>query len=101
MLEPNKCLIQVWPLYECTRRKFKTIRVHMGHSKHIVVVEDFEPLAETIAAYLRGENYTVSLAADGAAMRETIGQEPADLVIVDLMLPGEDGFSLARYLREH
>jgi len=73
----------------------------MGHSKHIVVVEDFEPLAETIAAYLRGENYTVSLAADGAAMRETIGQDPADLVIVDLMLPGEDGFSLARYLREH
>ncbi len=73
----------------------------MGHTKHIVIVDDFEPLRDAIAVYLRGEGYRISLAADGEAMRETIVRDPADLVIVDLLLPGEDGFSLTRYLREH
>jgi two-component system, OmpR family, response regulator len=73
----------------------------MVNSKHILVVDDCGPLRETVAAYLGGEGYRVSLAADGEAMRETIARDPADLVIVDLMLPGEDGISLTRYLREH
>src|SRR5258708_37294343 len=73
----------------------------MDKCKHIVVVDDCAPLRETIAVLLRGEVYRVSLAADGETMRDTIARDPADLVIVDLMLPGEDGFSLTRYLREH
>ncbi len=73
----------------------------MDQSKHIVVVDDCAPLRETIAVYLRGEGYRVSLAADGETMRDTMVRDPADIVIVDLMLPGEDGFSLTRYLREH
>jgi DNA-binding response OmpR family regulator len=75
--------------------------VHMDRSKHIVIVEDFAPLGESIAVYLRGEGFRVNLAADGGALRDAIARDPADLVIVDLMLPGEDGFSLTRYLREH
>ncbi len=73
----------------------------MDQSKHVVVVDDCAPLRETIAVYLRGEGYRVSLVADGETMRDTIVRDPADIVIVDLMLPGEDGFSLTRYLREH
>jgi two-component system OmpR family response regulator len=73
----------------------------MDHSKHIVVVDDCAPLRETIALHLRGEGYRVSLATDGETMRETIARDPADIVIVDLMLPGEDGFALTRFLREH
>jgi DNA-binding response OmpR family regulator len=73
----------------------------MDRSQHIVVVEDSAPLRDTIALYLRNAGYRVSLAADGDRMRETMARDPADLVIVDLLLPGEDGFSLTRYLREH
>jgi two-component system, OmpR family, response regulator len=73
----------------------------MDNSKHIVVVDDCAPLRETIAVYLRSEGYRVSLAADGETLREMIAHDPADIVIIDLMLPGEDGFSLTRYLREH
>src|SRR5437868_10391812 len=73
----------------------------MDQSKHVVVVDDCAPLRETIAVYLRGAGYRVSVAADGGIMRETIAHDPADIVIVDLALPGEDGFSLTRYLREH
>src|SRR6266567_3700463 len=73
----------------------------MMNGKHLLVVDDCGPLRETIAAYLGGEGYRVSLAPDGDVMRETIARDPADLVIMDLMLPGEDGFSLTRYLREH
>ncbi len=73
----------------------------MDQCKHVIVVDDCAPLRETIAVHLRGEGYRVSLAADGETMRNTIARDPADIVIVDLMLPGEDGFSLTRYLREH
>lgn len=73
----------------------------MHRSQHVVVVEDSAPLRDMIALYLRSAGYRVSLAADGDRMRETMARDPADLVIVDLQLPGEDGFSLTRYLREH
>jgi len=73
----------------------------MDHCKHIIVVDDCEPLRDTIAVYLQGEGYRVSVAGDGDAMRETMARDPADLAIIDLMLPGEDGFSLTRHLREH
>jgi len=75
--------------------------LRMDQCKHVIVVDDCAPLRETIAVHLRGEGYRVSLAADGETMRNTIARDPADIVIVDLMLPGEDGFSLTRYLREH
>ena len=70
-----------------------------GH--HILIVDDCEPLRETLAAYLDHEGFRVSTAGDGSAARESIAHDPPDLVIVDLMLPGEDGFSITRYLREH
>ncbi len=50
--------------------------------------------------YLSGEGYRVSTAHDGAEMRRALAQSRVDLVILDLMLPGEDGLTLARSLRE-
>src|SRR5712692_1367619 len=78
-----------------------SVMLGVDHRKHVVVVDDCAPLRETLAVYLRSEGYRVSLAANGETMRETIAHDPADLVIVDLMLPDEDGFALTRYLREH
>src|SRR6185312_1778582 len=50
--------------------------------------------------YLSSEGYRVSVANEGAGMRRVMDDAEVDLVILDLMLPGEDGLTLARQLRE-
>jgi DNA-binding response OmpR family regulator len=72
----------------------------MSEASHVLVVDDEPAICELIETYLSNEGYRVSTAGDGAAMREIIARSPVDLVILDLMLPGEDGFSLTRHLRE-
>ena len=72
----------------------------MEASGHILVVDDQQEICELIQQYLSGEGYQVSAANDGQAMRRIMEQASVDLVILDLMLPGEDGLTLARVLRE-
>jgi two-component system, OmpR family, response regulator len=72
----------------------------MSDIGHILVVDDQREICDMIQDYLSSEGYRVSTAHDGAGMRRVIAQSPADLVILDLMLPGEDGLTLARWLRE-
>jgi DNA-binding response OmpR family regulator len=67
---------------------------------HILVVEDDGYVREVLDIYLRGEGYRVTLARDGNEMRAILAAGPVHLVIMDLRLPGEDGFALTRYLRE-
>src|SRR5439155_7271145 len=57
-------------------------------------------ICDVVQDYLSGEGYRVSAANDGAAMRRVMSQQAIDLVILDLMLPGEDGLTLARTLRD-
>src|SRR5258708_5183233 len=71
----------------------------MSDNGHILVVDDQREICDVVQEYLTGEGYRVSTAHDGAGMRRVLGQSPADLVILDLMLPGEDGLTLARALR--
>ncbi len=71
----------------------------MSDNGHILVVDDQQEIRELVQDYLTGEGYRVSTAHDGAGMRRVLSQAPADLVILDLMLPGEDGLTLARSLR--
>ena len=68
---------------------------------HILVVDDQREICDLVQEYLSGEGYRVSTAQDGAGMRRVMAQSPVDLVTLDLMLPGEDGLTLARWLREH
>lgn len=72
----------------------------MSDTAHILVVDDQREICEMVQDYLIGEGYRVSIAHDGGGMRRTIAQAAVDLVILDLMLPGEDGLTLARSLRE-
>jgi len=65
----------------------------------ILVVDDDAGLRELLADYLTGQGYAVGAVADGAEMEAYLADQSADLVILDLMLPGEDGLSLARRLR--
>ena len=71
----------------------------MSESAHIVVVDDQKEICDVVQEYLTGEGYRVSTAHDGGDMRRILSQSRADLVILDLMLPGEDGLTLARALR--
>src|SRR5271156_4390098 len=72
----------------------------MSDNGHILVVDDQREICEMVEDYLSGEGYRVSTAHDGAEMRRALAESRVDLVILDLMLPGEDGLSLARSLRE-
>lgn len=67
--------------------------------ERILVVDDDAALRSLLTRYLSENGYAVTAVADGAAMRETMAGQRPDLVILDLMLPGEDGFTLARHLR--
>src|SRR6266700_7286511 len=67
---------------------------------HIIVVDDEAEVREMIRDYLANHGYAVTAVASGAEMRRVLAERPAHLVILDLRMPGEDGLSLARYLRE-
>ncbi len=71
----------------------------MSDNGHILVVDDQKDVCDVVAEYLTGEGYRVSTAQSGDEMRRVLAHSPADLVILDLMLPGEDGLALARALR--
>lgn len=68
-------------------------------SPRILVVDDDPELRAMLRDYLTGNGYIVDLAAHGDAMREGLAQAMPQAVILDLMLPGEDGLTLARELR--
>ena len=73
----------------------------MNHNSHILVVDDQPEICELVRDYLTSEGYSVQSTHDGAGMRRTMAQDPVDLVILDLILPDEDGLTLARWLREN
>lgn len=65
----------------------------------ILVVDDDPGLRDLLQRYLTREGYRVEAVADGAGMRAALSRIPPQLVVLDLMLPGEDGLSLVRALR--
>jgi DNA-binding response OmpR family regulator len=69
-------------------------------SEHIVIVDDDELLRGRLAAYLSSEGYRVTTADSAATFRNIMRNERVDLVLVDITMPGEDGLSLTRFLRE-
>lgn len=68
-------------------------------NRHILIVDDDPGLRELLQRYLAEQGYQVDGVADGIAMDQHLAGQGADLVILDLMLPGEDGLTLARRLR--
>src|ERR1700719_732550 len=66
---------------------------------HILVVDDDEDILSLLTAFFRKHAHPVTVAVDGTAMFEALEAHRIDLVILDVMLQGEDGFSLCRRLR--
>jgi two-component system OmpR family response regulator len=71
----------------------------METTGHILVVDDDRDIRLLVGDYLKKHGYRISLAADGRQMREVLAGSGIDLIVLDLMLPGEDGLSLCRDLR--
>lgn len=67
---------------------------------HILLVDDERSIRDPLASYLQKNGYRVSSAADAATARSMLGAAAIDLAIIDIMMPGEDGLSLCRHLRE-
>ncbi len=66
---------------------------------HLLIVDDDEDILSLLTKFFRKHSHTVTVAANGAAMFAALQEHPIDLVILDLMLQGEDGLSLCRRLR--
>jgi two-component system OmpR family response regulator len=66
---------------------------------HVLVVDDDREIRDLLGRFLSKHGYRVTGARDGKEMRRALGDWNIDLVILDLMLPGEDGLSLCRDLR--
>lgn len=72
----------------------------MAESAHILVVEDDAFVQKALRLYLEGEGYRISTCDNGADMHALMAKDPADLAIMDLKLPDDDGFDLTKQLRE-
>ena len=64
----------------------------------VLVVDDDEGLRELLVRYLSDNGYAANGVADGLSMKRHLAAHPVDLILLDVMLPGEDGLSLARGL---
>lgn len=73
----------------------------MADPARILVVDDEQALAGIVASYLRRDGFEVTVAHDGRTAIELVRQQPPDVVVLDVMLPGLDGFEVCRHIRNH
>ncbi len=71
----------------------------MSSKRHIVVVDDDPEILDAVGEYLELRRFRVSLAADGNEMQEIMRRDPADLILLDVGLPGTDGIQLAQQIK--
>jgi two-component system phosphate regulon response regulator OmpR len=71
-----------------------------ARARHLLIVDDDDRIRELLKEYLARAGFRVTAAAGGAPARKLIGMLDFDLAVLDVMMPGEDGFSLTRWLRE-
>ena len=71
----------------------------MADEPHILLVDDERDIRDPLAAYLSRNGLRVSKAENAAAARQTLSAYAIDLVLLDIMMPGEDGLALTGYLR--
>jgi len=71
----------------------------MEPAPHIALVDDHRDIRDLVSKYLSQHGYRVSVAENGAALRRLLERSAPDLVVLDIMMPGEDGLSVCRHLR--
>jgi two-component system OmpR family response regulator len=71
----------------------------MEPAPHIALVDDHRDIRDLVSKYLSQHGYRVSVAESGAALRRLLERSAPDLVVLDIMMPGEDGLAVCRHLR--
>jgi len=71
----------------------------MSTSQHILVVDDNKEIQDLVSRFLSKDGYRVSTAGDGREMKKIMSDARIDLILLDLMLPGDDGLTLCRDIR--
>lgn len=71
----------------------------MDAAAHIVVVDDHGDIRDLVQRYLEQQGYRVTAVDSGMALRRLLEKQVADLIVLDVMMPGEDGLSVCRQLR--
>jgi two-component system OmpR family response regulator len=82
-----------------TREMF-TADTTMNPQPHLLVVDDHHDIRDSLSAYFHKYGYRVSTASNAATARKVLATWAIDLVVLDIMMPGEDGLALCRFLRE-
>ena len=72
-----------------------------AHTEQLLIVDDDLAIGELLEQYLGGEGFNVASVTNGVEMDRFLGDHSVDLFILDIMLPGEDGLSIARRLRKN
>lgn len=68
--------------------------------KRVLIIEDDQGIAELERDYLEANGFTATLCGDGLAGEKLALTEPFDIIVLDIMLPGEDGFQVCRHIRQ-
>ncbi|MDB5983592.1 MAG: two component transcriptional regulator [Pseudomonas sp.] len=71
----------------------------MEHVDHILIVDDDREIRELVGNYLKKSGLRTTVVADGRQMRAFLDTTPVDLIVLDIMMPGDDGLMLCRELR--
>ena len=71
----------------------------MEHVDHILIVDDDREIRELVGNYLKKNGLRTTVVADGRQMRSFLETTPVDLIVLDIMMPGDDGLVLCRELR--
>jgi two-component system, OmpR family, response regulator len=69
-------------------------------AQHIVVVDDEAPAREMVGDYLRLHGFEVTLCDGGTSLRQLLDKQAADLIVLDLNMPEEDGLSIVRWIKQ-
>ena len=73
----------------------------MTDAARILIVDDDVRICRTLRSYLKREGYQVSIASDGEEMWRKYQDDMPDVILLDVILPGDDGITLARELRKN
>ena len=71
----------------------------MARSPHILIVDDDREIRDLVGKVLEREGFRISRVENGTVMRQTLATSAIDLVVLDIMMPGDDGLALCRELR--
>lgn len=69
------------------------------HNQHILIVDDDQGIRDLLGKFLQQHGYRISLAKNGQEMRQEMNSKCVDLIILDIMMPGDDGLTLCRRVR--